>query len=66
MLYLLASRQRELSSGGPAPPRAASIPHLTTTLKQLKIQVLRAVHIPAISGRRVKIISPLFIHLFGP
>jgi hypothetical protein len=37
-----------------------------TTLKQQKIQFLRAVTVPEISGRRVKISSPLFTHLAGP
>jgi hypothetical protein len=66
LFYQLASRQRKLSSGGPAPPHAAVIPQLHTTHRQQKIQILRAVTIPAISSRRVKLSSPLFIHLSRP
>jgi hypothetical protein len=46
LLFQLASRQRELPSGGPTPPNAATIPNLTTKLKQQEIQIVRAVHIP--------------------
>jgi hypothetical protein len=35
-------------------------------LKQQEIQIIRVVTVPAISGRRVKISSPLFTHLSGP
>jgi hypothetical protein len=35
-------------------------------MRQQKIQILRAVTIPAILSRRVKLNSPLFIHLSGP
>jgi hypothetical protein len=66
MLFQIASRQRELPSGGPAPPSAAAVPNLTSTLKHQTIKIIRAVHIPAFSGRRVKISSPLFTHLSGP
>jgi hypothetical protein len=66
LLFQLASRQREFPSGGPMPPNAAMIPNLTTTLKQEKIQIVRAVHVPAMSGRRVRISSPMFTHLSGP
>jgi hypothetical protein len=66
LLYQLASRQRKLPSGGPTPPSAASNPHLTSTLRQQKIQIIRAVTVPAISGRRVKLSSPMFTHLSGP
>jgi hypothetical protein len=40
LLYKLTSQQRELRSAGPAPPSAASSPHLLTKLKQQKIQFL--------------------------
>jgi hypothetical protein len=66
LLYEIASRQRELPSGGPTPPSAASNPHLAATLRQQEIQILRAVTVPAISGRRLKISSSLFTHLSGP
>jgi hypothetical protein len=33
LLFQLASRKRELPSGGPTPLCAATIPNLTTTLK---------------------------------
>jgi hypothetical protein len=39
LIFQLASRQRELPSGGPTPPSAAMIPNLTTTLKQPEIQI---------------------------
>jgi hypothetical protein len=66
MMFQLALRQRELPSGGPTPPNAASIPNLTITLKKQEIQIIRAFHVPAISGRRVKISPPMFTHLSGP
>jgi hypothetical protein len=66
LLYRLTSHQRELRSAGPAPTRAAAIPHLLTTLTQQKMQFLRAVTVPENSGQRVKISSPFSRSLFGP
>ena len=66
LLYQLASRQRELPSGGPTPPCAASDPQLSTTLRRQEIQIIRAVAVPAISGQRLKISSSMFTHLSGP
>jgi hypothetical protein len=65
LLFQLSSRQRKLPSGGPTPPSTATIPNLATKLKQQEIQIIYAVHIPAILGRRVKISSPMFTHLSG-
>jgi hypothetical protein len=62
----LASQQRDLRSGGPAPPRAAAIPQLKATLEQQKIQLLRTMTFLELSSRRVKLSPPLFIHLSDP
>jgi hypothetical protein len=66
LLYQLASQQRELRSAGPAPPSVASSPPMLAKLRQQKIQFLRAASIPEVSGRRIKIRSPLFTDLSGP
>jgi hypothetical protein len=63
MLCQLSSHQRELRSGGPAPFRAATNPHLQNILGQQKIQFTATV--PENSGRRIKVSSPLFINLIG-
>jgi hypothetical protein len=66
LMYHLASQQRELRSAGPTRPIAASSPPLLAKLRQQKTQFLRAASIPAVSGRRIKIRSPLFTNLSGP
>ena len=65
LLYQLTSRQREFSSAGPVPPSVLSSPSLLEKLSQQKIRFLRAASAPGVSGRRMKIRSPIFTGITG-
>ena len=66
LLYQLTSHQREFSSAGPVPPFTTFSPSVLNILRQQKIRFLRDATAPAVSGRRVKIRSPLFSGITGP